>query len=160
MATEQFRSQPYNDPPGSPTYSTGFGHQVKPNEGYLMTTVLTKAQAIALFKADVAPLEKQISYNLKHALNQSQFDALVDFGFNCGSGALANVLVTWNATGDMNATAARMKLYNKVRKNGVLVVSDDLTERRLQEALAFVSENKTSIAVFAAIGVGAWLLFS
>jgi len=51
-------------------------------------------------------------------------------------GSLANIAQTLNK-GDYKGAAARMRLYDKVRVNGQLVVNDGLTARRKQEVQAF-----------------------
>jgi len=120
-------------------YSIGYGHQIQPNERYLLTAVLSVQDALNLFRTNLSPIEAIINSKSENDLTQDQFDALVDFGFNCGDGALANIISTWNATGDPEQVADRMELYNKTRTNGVLTVSDALKARRATEANMFIA---------------------
>lgn len=61
----------------------GYGHTlgVKPNQ------TITQEQADSLLKGDLLPAEKYVD-SLGVCKTQGQFDALVDFVFNLGSGAL------------------------------------------------------------------------
>ena len=61
----------------------GYGHTlgVKPNQ------TITQEQADTLLKGDLLPAEKYVD-SLGVCKTQGQFDALVDFVFNLGSGAL------------------------------------------------------------------------
>lgn len=130
---------------GVQQYSIGYGHQILPGEKYLLTTTLTKAQADAIFNKDLLTYEAAVN-RTKRALTQNQFDALVSFAYNAGTGALAKVLETWNATGDSVKTTDRMKLYNKWRKDGVLQVHQGLVSRRLKEAAIFLLSGVTEAA--------------
>jgi lysozyme len=65
----------------------GFGHtwNVKPGQ------TITAAQAEILFQKDLERFEKAVTNELKARvvpLTQNQFDALVSWTYNCGTGAL------------------------------------------------------------------------
>ncbi len=158
LKIENFRSRAYADgmSNGKQMYSIGYGHQIQPNESYLLNATITLDTALKLFRSNLAPLESQINDNSKYAMAQNQFDDCIDFGFNCGSGALSNILDTWNTTHDPIQVAARMKLYNKTRKNGVLVVDAGLTARRADEANDFLTST-SGISLIAVFAVGAAL---
>ena len=73
----------YKCPAGIDTI--GYGHtgiDVKPD------MVITKEQAEDLLKKDLVFSEKQVSRLVTSDISQNQFDALVSFTFNLGSGAL------------------------------------------------------------------------
>lgn len=79
---EGLRLQAYRDSGG--IWTIGVGH-TGPNVGMGLT--ITYEQAMVLFSEDQAPLLKMVAGRpLLEAV------ALVDFGFNVGRGALANVL--------------------------------------------------------------------
>ncbi len=82
---EGFRSRTYTDLAGRETI--GFGHMLLPAESYVEG--VNVAQAEAILAADVGEAEKAVSRLVKVPLAQGQFDALVDFVFNLGSGRLA-----------------------------------------------------------------------
>lgn len=169
LADEDFSATAYKDgmSGGVQMYSIGYGHQIRSNESYLLSATIDKDAAYKLFLNDLSPIEDQINSDAVYPLNQNQFDALVDFGYNCGSGALANILDTWNETNDPGQTTARMQLYNKTRdSSGNLVVSDNLTGRRADETELFQSigsavtgnPGATAVVLLAVAGA-AFLLF-
>lgn len=84
--SEGFRSQTYNDVNGFPTI--GYGHRLLPSESF--RAGITEAQATQMLLADVGTAEQAVEHLAKVPLTQGQFDALVDFCFNLGSGRLAS----------------------------------------------------------------------
>ena len=81
--TEQFeglRLGAYQDQVGR--WTIGYGHTagVKPGD------ICTQADAEAMLAADVAWAVAIVNHTVKIQLTQGQFDALVDFTFNLGSG--------------------------------------------------------------------------
>lgn len=74
----------YRDPVG--IWTIGYGHtgpEVGPGD------VITKAQAEALLRQDLARFESAVRNLVKVPLSSNQFSALVSFTYNVGSGALA-----------------------------------------------------------------------
>jgi lysozyme len=80
---ESFAAAPYLCPAGKPTI--GYGHVIREGENF---SALTKMQADAVLRRDVAACEASISRLVQVPLSQGQFDALVSFVFNLGAGAL------------------------------------------------------------------------
>lgn len=134
-STEGFMPRPYLDPKGNTMgkYSTGFGHQIQPNEQYLMTKVLSRADATALLQKDLAYYVAAVNASIKRPVTQAQFDALVDFAYNDGTGAEAKVISTWNTTGDSTQTVQHLQEY--VYANGA--INQNLIARRQYEANLF-----------------------
>lgn len=102
---------PYDDQAGNPTI--GVGHLIKDGESF--PDEITQEQAMELLASDVALFEAAVNYYALD-LTQNQFDVLVDFSFNCGRGALAqllshglddvpNQLLRWNKAGGQVITA-------------------------------------------------------
>lgn len=85
-SNEGFSATPYYDN-GKPCW--GYGHDKRPGEAVPVS--ITQEDAQTLLMADVAPLEAFLSAH-ETTLNQNQFDALVDFGYNLGLGALETML--------------------------------------------------------------------
>lgn len=77
----------YKARPAEKYWTIGYGHygpDVKEGD------VITKERADELFKQDLKARENAVNA-LGMDLNQWQFDALVDFAYNCGIGALQTV---------------------------------------------------------------------
>jgi GH24 family phage-related lysozyme (muramidase) len=78
----------YRDQVGKRTI--GIGHLITDDDPDYSDGI-TMDQALEILAGDVARFERAVnSYNLD--LTQNQFDVLVDFSFNCGEGALAQLL--------------------------------------------------------------------
>lgn len=131
---EGCRLQAYKAVPTERCYTIGYGHY---GSDVLPGMSITQAQADALLMQDLMRYEAAvIDTGLK--LNQSQFDALVSFAYNCGCGNLRK-LVTGR---DLQQIADAMLLYNK---SGGAVLAG-LTKRRQAERELFTSgmtEKKT-----------------
>ena len=87
---EGFRPAPYLCPAGVPTI--GYGNTRYP-DGRAVTLndpAITPGQAEALMLAALKPFEDAVNRYVQIELNQSQFDALVDFAYNAGPQALRN----------------------------------------------------------------------
>lgn len=83
--SEGFRGQTYLDVAGIPTI--GYGHRLVHPECY--PNGITEAQAEVILQWDLRDAEQSVASLVKVALTQGQYDALVDFTFNLGSGRLA-----------------------------------------------------------------------
>ena len=124
---EGLRLTAYKAVPTEVYWTIGYGHyapEVKKGQ------VITEAQAEAYLRQDLATAEKAVN-GLNKKLTQNQFDALVSFAFNCGSGSL-NTLCK-NRT--LPQIADAMLLYNKAGGN----VLAGLTRRRNAERDLFLS---------------------
>lgn len=80
---EGFRAKAYKCPAG--VWTIGFGR----TKGVKAGDVITREQAVQYLKDDVKFAEKYVN-GLNVCETQGQFDALVDFVFNLGSGALSS----------------------------------------------------------------------
>lgn len=76
----------YKPVPTEKYYTIGYGHY---SSGVKIGQTITMAQADALLRGDLLQCEKYVN-SLNLDLTQGQFDALVDFAFNCGVGNLRN----------------------------------------------------------------------
>ena len=63
----------------------GYGHVLTQSEYY---SRISQIDAEELLKRDLAYIERSVIRNISGYLKQNQFDALVSFTFNVGSGAL------------------------------------------------------------------------
>lgn len=76
----------YKARPAERYYTIGYGHYGADVDA---TMTITQAEADRLFREDLKRFEAAVN-DLGMLLNQKQFDALVDFAYNCGTGALQN----------------------------------------------------------------------
>lgn len=107
----------------------GYGHTGDVYEGQ----TITQAEADRLFDEDIKRYERPVqAYNV----NQNQFDALTSFCYNCGAGALEDVMTS----GDVTGTMAMYKHGNN------RVVLPGLVRRRKEEIELY--NTKGSMASF------------
>lgn len=105
-------------------WTIGYGHTAGVKQGQ----VITQAQAEEYLKADLRKYENYVS-STGLTLNQSQFDALVSFAYNCGNGNLKKLIKNRS----LEQIAEAMLLYNK--SNGKVL--QGLVERRQAEYSLF-----------------------
>lgn len=125
----------YKCPSG--VWTIGYGH----TNGVKSGMQITKAQALDYLKQDLNVFEKAVTDYVKVPLNQNQFDALVSFSFNCGSGALktSTLLKKLNSC-DYNGAANEFLKWNK--SNGKVL--NGLVRRRQEEKELFLKTNYLS----------------
>lgn len=106
--SEGFRAAEYLDVAGKPTI--GYGHLIKAGEDF--SNGVTEEQATELLQHDVAWAENAVNAAVQVPLNQNQFDALVDFTYNLGAGALqGSTLLKLVNQGDMAGAADQFPLW-------------------------------------------------
>jgi lysozyme len=122
--------QAYKDVVGIITI--GYGHT---EPGLQMGTVWTQQQAEDQLRKDLSKFEKNIAAVCKVALTQNQFDALVCFSYNVGTGSLngSTLLKKLNA-GNAAGAAEEFLRWNKVGGKEVA----GLTKRRQAERALFL----------------------
>jgi len=76
----------YICPAGYPTI--GYGHVVKASEAKTFAGGITEARAEELLRQDIIAAQRAVLRLISVPLSDGQFDALVSFTFNLGSGAL------------------------------------------------------------------------
>lgn len=98
--------------------------------------VWTKAQAEAALRREMATFEEAVSRLVTVPMSQNEYDALVSFAYNCGTGALerSTILRKLNA-GDREGASAGFKLWTK----GGGRVLPGLVRRRDAEAALFLT---------------------
>jgi len=80
--------KPYLCPAGVPTIGLGSTYYENGKRVGLKDPAITKERAYELFKCTLKQYEKDVDTFTRDDINQNQFDALVDFAYNCGSGNL------------------------------------------------------------------------
>lgn len=130
---EGLRLKTYVDPVGVNTigYGSTGEHAYPGNE-------ITQAQAEEILADDLLTAERAVNRLVTVSLTQSQFDALVSFTFNLGSGALerSTLLRKLNA-GDYEGASAEFGRWINGRVNGKLTPLPGLVKRRADEAALF-----------------------
>lgn len=129
-SSEGLRLQAYRD--GGGVLTIGYGHTKGVREG----DVISEIKATEFLLDDVADAVDAVNHLVKVPLTQNQFDALVDFTFNLGSGALGSstLLKKLNST-DYAGAADEILRWNK--DNGKVIAG--LTRRREAERKLFLS---------------------
>ena len=147
-------SRPYLDV--AKKWTIGVGHLIKPTDSFslisndqvksLLTSkdknhpvakiALPDEEIFNILSKDVSECEASIKKNIKVALNQNQFDALVSFGFNCGVGVYSKSgVATALNTGKYEEVPTRLLDWDKARVDGVL--QPVLRTRRKSEGQLF-----------------------
>lgn len=72
------------DKNGKELFSIGYGHQIQPNEAYLMTETITQEKALELFQKDVEEIIKSMNKVIKVPINKNQQLALFSLRYNIG----------------------------------------------------------------------------
>ncbi len=137
MEHEGFMPMIYEDQAGYATI--GYGHKLNPGEADLYKNGITKEQALALLKQDVAKAELAVNQLVFVPLSQSQFDALVSFTFNVGRTNFANsTLLKLLNNGNYVGAAEQLLRWNIVTVDGQKIVSKGLVNRRFSERCLFI----------------------
>ena len=85
---EALRLTAYPDPgTGGVPWTNGYGHT---GPDVFEGQVIDQAQAVEWLRADIAEAEAAVKHLVTIQLTQGEYDALVDFAFNCGAGNLGH----------------------------------------------------------------------
>ncbi len=126
-SNEGFVGTVYDDN-GKP--AIGYGHDLAPGEAAAYADGITQEQAEALLLHDLVPIQTALSTTVPPTCTQGQWDALCDFGYNLGVGALKTMLAHgWQ---DVPNQIPRWNLVKGVASPG-------LTARRTKEVQMFNS---------------------
>lgn len=128
--SEGFRAQTYKDVAGYPT--VGYGHKLRPGESF--PNGVTEQQATQILLEDVEMAEAAVGRLVHVALTQGQYDALVDFVFNLGQGALASSTLLRDLNASEYALAGlQLLLWSHARVGGREEEVSALKQRRQAE---------------------------
>lgn len=120
ITTEESCALSAYDKDGHPTY--GFGSTWRPDGSPVeMGDVITKDDAIELFKSQVKSITDTLWRIIPGRLTQYQVDALTSLLFNCGVGLVhsSHTLGQAIAANDREAIANAILLYDEATINGV-----------------------------------------
>lgn len=122
---------PYRD--GAGKLTIGWGHLLEPGEPAVNCM---QDDADALLVTDLSYTADRVALLCPVALTQQQFDALTDFGFNCGLGNLAMSTLRKRILGGyLDDVPAQILRWNQVQDpaTGAYSVSPGLAKRRAAE---------------------------
>lgn len=123
---EGCRLKAYKCPAG--VWTIGYGHTAGVKAG----DIITQETAESYLRNDLVRYEKYVMhYDGIYHFNQNQFDALVSFTYNCGTGNLKNLTQSGKRT--IAQISEKLLLYNKV--GGVTLLG--LQRRRTAEKVLF-----------------------
>ncbi len=129
MQFEGCKLKSYQDERG--IWTIGIGH----TKGVYENQTITIQKAQELFYADMNERAQQVNAVINSNINQNQFDACLDFVFNCGIGNFmqSTLLKLINANSNDQNIEAQFLVWNKIRINGILMPSKGLLRRRQAE---------------------------
>lgn len=135
---EGCREKAYQDCVG--VWTIGYGHTGNVKAGQ----VISKEEADRLLSQDLVKFESGVEKNVKVALTQNQFDALVSFCYNLGVGSLqkSTLLKKLNA-GDYKGAAEEFLKWNKA---GGKVLTGLVRRRELERQLFLTGGTVTAAA--------------
>jgi len=146
---EGLRLQAYRDSAGVWTIGYGStryhdGKPVKPGD-----KLADEKQADALFRNTLSQYEDAVNNHVRVMLSQNQFDALVSFTYNEGTGALehSTLLQRLNEK-DYKGAADQFLVWDKITdpKSGEKIMLDTLVKRRQEERQLFLTDDNENIA--------------
>lgn len=150
---------PYMDVAG--LWTIGVGHLIKDTDSFsaisndkvrsLLSTKdkshpctqisIPREEALSILASDVKLVEEALVRTIKVKLNQNQFDAMVSFGFNCGTGVFKTSGACKAITeGKFDIVPEKLLDWSKVRINGELKTNKGLLARRTAEGQLFLKE--------------------
>lgn len=125
---ESLRLTSYKDSVG--VWTIGVGH----TNGVRQGQTITKEQAMTLLKGDLLPCENFVN-SIKEIDTQGKFDALVDFAFNLGIGALKDSTLLKRIRNKESEVLIKNEFLKWVHANGR--VENGLVKRRNWEAMRY-----------------------
>jgi lysozyme len=129
---ERCKLKAYKNFPGEP-WTIGWGNTYYEDGSKVQQgDVITQDRADMLFNLVVKKFIKKVDELVTSVVSTSQFDSLVSFAYNCGTGALAKSTLLKKVNADPSDPSIRNEFmkWNKVNKQPV----DGLTFRRTLEA--------------------------
>ena len=128
---EDFRSEAYKCPAG--VWTIGYGHTggVKPGDR------VTETEAEGFLRKDVESSEKIVLTLVKKPINQNQFDALVSFVYNTGSGNFAGSTLLRKINSNPQDEGIKKEFQKWVYAKGVKLPG--LVSRREKESNLYFS---------------------
>lgn len=126
----------YPDVDGS--YVIGYGCKIYNGIPVVKGQMTTATEADQNCRTHATQYAVMILSSVKVPITQGQLDGLIDFVYNVGFGALQSSTLFRTFNVGQTVTAAMFTTWNKITKNGQLVVLPALTIRRQAEYQLFI----------------------
>ena len=125
------------DENGNAKFAIGMGHQILPNETYLLNTTITEQKVRELFKNDIEKIVQDVNSVVRVPLTKNQKLALVSIRYNVGPGGFRsrNLISTLN-TGNYAGVAAIIPSFIVTSNGGIFNLG--LQNRRKTEQALFI----------------------
>lgn len=133
-------------------YAIGYGTSIYPNgQPVKKGDTITLEKANEMLKHQLKTFEKAVNQGVKVKINQNQFDSLVSFSFNVGTGAfLSSTLLKV-----INRNGTNSEIYKEFVKwkNAGGKFLDGLLKRRIQEYNMFTGNGSltSNVSTFATV---------
>jgi lysozyme len=93
---------------GTQLYSIGLGHQIQPNESYLMESTLNDEEVLEIFQKDIENIRLSMNKVIKVPVDKNQQLALLSLRYNIGENAFNNsTLLKLLNSGNYDGASAR-----------------------------------------------------
>jgi lysozyme len=134
---EGLRLKPYLCSAKVPTI--GYGNTYYPNgkRVTLLDEPITKEYAFEIFKVIADKFARRVLSMVKKPLTQNQFNALVSFAYNVGTGAFSTSTLLKKVNANPNDLTIRNEFARWIRANGKIV--NGLVNRRKKESDVYFS---------------------
>ena len=132
---------PYLDSAGIPTIGYGSTRWLTGKKVSMDDYPIDEETAENLLRNVVDGVAVEVDALITDKINQNQFDALVSFAYNVGTGALKGSTLRKRVNADPKDLPIRdaFLMWTKIHKDGKLVVLDGLVKRRKREADLYFS---------------------
>lgn len=120
---------------GKQLYSIGLGHQIQPNELYLMTSKLNDEEVMEIFTNDIEGIRRSMNRVIKVPINKNQQLALLSLRYNIGGPAFDKSTLL-RRLNERNYSDAAMRFAEWRLSEGK--INQGLVNRRERERQLFV----------------------
>jgi lysozyme len=134
---EGLRLKPYLCSAKVPTIGYGNTYYPDGKRVTLLDKEITKEYAFEIFKVIADKFGKRVSEMVKKPLTQNQFNALVSFAYNVGTGAFSTSTLLKKVNANPNDLTIRNEFARWTRANGKIV--NGLVNRRKKESDVYFS---------------------
>jgi lysozyme len=133
---EGFSSKPYLCP--AKVATIGYGNTFYANgEKVKLTDIsISEIQAVDLLKDTLKQYERAVDSYCRDDINQNQFDALVDFAYNCGNGNLKSSTLLKKVNANPNDITIGLE-FAKWNKGGGKILNGLVKRRAAESELYF-----------------------